>query len=177
PYAGSYIPRQISGAQVNSVTVNAQSQYTETTVTATNHDQGCQIRTAPSIAVTKVCHSATSGTSITFDGTVTNTGDVTLNNIRVYDNQPAANTLVTTIASLAPQASTTYSGSYTTSTSPSTDTVNATGTEAISGGTATASSAPQTCTVPLATRTPGFWATHTAFSNSIWNGADASTRT
>src|SRR5205823_10161333 len=131
-------------------------------------DQGCAIVSNPVVMVTKLCVNATSGTTIQFSGTITNIGDVGLVNIKVFDNQPAPNTPVTTIATLGVGASVGYTGSYNATSSPSTDIVNVTATDAINGGTAVASSAPQTCTYPVPTRTLGFWATHTAFANSVW---------
>ena len=123
----------------------------------------------PAIAVTKRCVSPTSGSTITFYGTITNTGDTALKDISLVDNQPAPNTPVSLPqTTLAVGESTNYTGSYYTTTSPSTDTVTVSATEAFTGIVLVpASSEPQTCVLPQ-TRTLGFWATHTAFSNSLW---------
>ena len=102
--------------------------------------------THPSITVTKECTDATGpGQPIDFSGTVRNDGDVTLNNVTVADDHAGT---VLTIASLAPGASANYSGSYVPSTSPSTDTVTATGTDAL--GTAVSDTASATCKISTA---------------------------
>jgi uncharacterized repeat protein (TIGR01451 family) len=75
----------------------------------------CPITTHPSMAVTLACPSApvATGGSITYTGTVSNTGDVTLNNVVVANNQPAPDTVVLTVSSLAPKASTNFTATFT----------------------------------------------------------------
>ncbi len=97
----------------------------------------------PSIDVTKQCVNATGpGQPITFSGTVTNTGNVELLNVTCTDDKAGA---VTVPATLAIGASANYTGSYVPSTSPSTDTVTCTGTDALGG--ATTDSASATCII------------------------------
>ena len=63
--------------------------------------------------MTKFCGPAVPvGSSLTVTGIVVNTGDVTLNNVVVYNNQPAPGTLVFGPATLAPGASATFTASY-----------------------------------------------------------------
>jgi hypothetical protein len=70
----------------------------------------------PAIAVTKFCGPAvTVGSSLTVTGIVSNTGDVTLNNVVVVNNQPAPGTLVFGPVTLAPGQSATFTASYITS--------------------------------------------------------------
>jgi uncharacterized repeat protein (TIGR01451 family) len=52
------------------------------------------------------------GGILTYSGTVSNAGNITLTNIIVTDNRPADNTVIFTAASLAPGASANFSGSY-----------------------------------------------------------------
>jgi uncharacterized repeat protein (TIGR01451 family) len=83
----------------------------------------------PCIEVTKRCLDASApGQLINFDGTVTNCGNTTLNNVTVVDDHAGT---VLTLASLAAGASATYSGSYIPTTCPSTNTVRAEGTDAL----------------------------------------------
>jgi uncharacterized repeat protein (TIGR01451 family) len=74
----------------------------------------CPITTTPGITVTKVCPAqpVTPGQLLTFTGSVSNSGNVTLTNIVVVNNQPVANTPIFTVASLAPGAVTNFTGSY-----------------------------------------------------------------
>jgi hypothetical protein len=105
--------------------------------------------------VTKNCTNASApGQPINFSGIVTNTGNVTLNNVTVVDDHAGT---VLTLASLAPGASAPYSGSYVPASSPSTNIVTASGTDAINGGTVTAT-ARATCEILGGEGcTPGYW--------------------
>ncbi len=149
-YAGSYLPNPtVAGPQYNKAAVTAQSQYTNTTVSNSTSDQGCGIIFSPALTVSKLCTPPKVGYVIAFNGTISNSGDEPLSNIKVYDNQPAANTLVTTIASLAVGASVPYTGSYTlTSSGPSSDQITVVATGAIDKASVTNSSNVATCTVP-----------------------------
>ncbi len=66
----------------------------------------CAVTTAPAIAVTLLCPSVASSTggSIAFSGTVRNSGNVTLNNVFVVNNQPGTNSPVVGPLTLAPGA-------------------------------------------------------------------------
>ena len=100
----------------------------------------------PGIAVTKECTDASAvGQPINFSAVITNTGDETLNNITCTDDK--AGTLNVPVPSLAPGASTTVTGSYVPTTSPSTDTVTCSGTGAISNK-SVSNSGSATCKVP-----------------------------
>jgi hypothetical protein len=106
-------------APINSCSVSS-------TVTATGSDNctqalvtntasaTCPLITTPGIKVTKVCPAqpVSPGQLLTFSGSVSNTGNVTLTNIVVVNNQPVANTAVFTVASLAPGAISNFTGSY-----------------------------------------------------------------
>ncbi len=157
PYSGSYVPSGTPSTDTVTATGTDELGLAVTnTASAT-----CRILTSPAIAVTKTCTDAPApGQPITFAGTVTNTGNVTLSNVACTDDKAGPVSLSTT--TLAPGTSVAYSGSYVPSGSPSTDTVTCTGTDAINGGTVS-SSASATCNVPTVTeicRTAGFWKTH-----------------
>jgi uncharacterized repeat protein (TIGR01451 family) len=117
----------------------------------------CPVITTPGITVTKVCSAqpVSPGQTLTWSGSVSNTGNVTLNNIVVVNNQPAANTLVFTVASLAPGAVTNFTGSYVAPVNCSvTDTLTATGKSVC--GVAVTNTASATCpllTIPAITIT------------------------
>ncbi len=74
----------------------------------------CPILTSPAIVVTQFCPSTAvlPGDILTYTGTVSNAGNILLTNIIVVDNQPASNTVIFTLAALAPGATTNFSGSY-----------------------------------------------------------------
>ncbi|MCX6923355.1 MAG: hypothetical protein NT154_09130, partial [Verrucomicrobia bacterium] len=110
----------------------------------------CPIVTAPQIAVTAACPATpiVPGSVLTYSGTVRNVGNITLTNVVVVSDRPAANTTVFTAATLAPGASAPYTASFTV---PPTDcsvatTVAATGKDLCTGATI-ANSAVITCTV------------------------------
>ncbi|MCX6930124.1 MAG: hypothetical protein NT154_43970, partial [Verrucomicrobia bacterium] len=79
-----------------------------------NASSTCPILTAPGIAITKACppQPVSAGGTLVFTGTVTNTGNITLTNVLVVDNQPAPNTPVLGPITLAPGAGTNFFGSY-----------------------------------------------------------------
>jgi len=74
----------------------------------------CPILTTPSISVVAACppSPAVPGGLMTFSGTVRNEGNITLTNVIVFGDRPAANTRILTIASLAPGASTDFTAAY-----------------------------------------------------------------
>jgi uncharacterized repeat protein (TIGR01451 family) len=86
--------------------------------TVTDTDSGaCTVFTSPRIVVTKVCAPRRwplrMGGLLTYSGTVSNAGNITLMNVTVVDNQPVPNTPVFGPDTLAPGESKTYTGSYT----------------------------------------------------------------
>jgi uncharacterized repeat protein (TIGR01451 family) len=108
----------------------------------------CPLVTTPGIKVTKVCpvQAVSPGQLLTFSGSVSNTGNVTLTNIVVVNNQPVANTTVFTVATLAPGAVTNFTGSYLAPTNCSvTDTLTATGQSIC--GVAVTNTATATCPI------------------------------
>jgi len=87
-----------------------------TLIAVTNGTQiTCGVATAPAVAITLACPavSANTGGSITYSGTVRNTGDVSLSNVRVLINQPTANTPVIGPLTLAPGASRDFNATFT----------------------------------------------------------------
>ncbi len=102
----------------------------------------CPVTTAPRLTVTKNCPLLPTplGTLFTYTGSVSNAGNVTLNNVFVVDNLPVPNTPVIGPITLAPGASFSFSGSYLAPTDccELIDTVMARGRDACSGSNVTA---------------------------------------
>jgi len=113
-FTGSYTVPANSGCSINStVTANAGDTCTGARVTA-SASATCPILTAPAIEVTQKCPATAvlPGGILTYSGTVTNSGNITLTNIVVIDDRPASNTVIFTVAVLLPGATTNFSGSY-----------------------------------------------------------------
>jgi uncharacterized repeat protein (TIGR01451 family) len=134
----------------------------------------CDLATSPQIAVTKTCPTGpvAPGQNLVYSGTVSNAGNVTLTNVTVISDQPVANTVVFQVASLAPGASASFTGSYVAPTNcASTSTVTASGTSLC--GVPVSKSATTTCpilttprvaitqTCPATSPVPGGSATYT----------------
>jgi len=85
---------------------------------------------------------------LTYTGTVRNTGNVTLTNVVVVNNEPSPNTVVFTVATLAPGVSANFTGSYQVPLNccVSSSTVGATGRDICTGATV-ADTFTSTCTV------------------------------
>ncbi len=97
----------------NMVTVAGNDNCTQAYVTNTA-SATCPLITLPGINVTKSCfeRQVAPGQTFAFSGSVSNTGNVTLTNIVVVNNQPVSNTIVFTQASLAPGEVATFNGTY-----------------------------------------------------------------
>jgi uncharacterized membrane protein len=115
----------------------------------------CPLVTTPAVSITKTCPEVPPGLGkpLVYGSTVVNTGDVTLYDLVVTSDRPAANTVVIRIASLAPGASTNFTGNYTVPSNLNgcsiTDTLVVAGRERCSSRTATAS-VTTTCPVQSA---------------------------
>ncbi len=159
--------------------VTATGNFGTDTVTHTD-DATVNVYTC-SIDVTKAC---VDGITITFSGTVTNTGVAALIDVTASDDHAGPLTLVgltdvdgDTIADdLAPGAAASYSGSYVPTTSPSTNTVTASGDAFAPGGQTDLGFSPEdsasaTCEVPPSEGcTPGFW--QGGLGVTLWNTVD-----
>jgi len=148
----------------------------------TNLTTTCPV--TPRIAIIKNCPTqpVRRGSLFTFTGTVSNPGNITLTNIFVVNNQPSANTPVIGPITLAPGASSNFTGSYIAPVDccETIDTLTARGQDRCSGSTVTAT-ASQVC--PLLT-TPSIAVAQTCpaagqasgtvyqFSGSVTNTGD-----
>lgn len=136
-FSGSYTPTPTSGLHTDTVTVNGTvfaGELAETAVADTD-SASCQIVTAPAITVTKACTNGAfppADSPISFTGTVTNSGNVTLNNVTVFDDQVGGSVL--SGISLAPGVSANFNGSYAPTHTWNKNTVTASGEDAINSG-------------------------------------------
>ena len=110
-FTGSYLaPTNCASTSISTVTGRSICGVAVTNTASTT----CAITTTPAITVTQVCpfNSVLPGGIMTYSGTVSNAGNITLTNVIVTDNRPAANTVIFTVATLAPGATATFNGSY-----------------------------------------------------------------
>jgi uncharacterized repeat protein (TIGR01451 family) len=114
PFSGSWVPANPCVPSTAVFTATGDDLLTTPrTVTATTSTT-CENTLTPGILVTKLCPTTpvAPGQLLTYSGTVTNSGNVTLTNVVVISDQPAPNTTVFTAASLAPGAGASFTGSY-----------------------------------------------------------------
>jgi uncharacterized repeat protein (TIGR01451 family) len=129
PFTASFYAPTNACSVNNTVTATGFDNCTQIMVT-TNASVTCPLNTTPGIKVTKLCYEqrVAPGQPFYFSGSISNTGNITLTNIVVVNNQPVSNTVVFTLASLAPGAVTNFTASYVAPTNCSvTDTLIATG--------------------------------------------------
>ena len=110
-YTGSYLaPTNCSSTSISTATGRSVCGIAVTNTAGST----CTITTTPAIAVTQNCPAIATlpGSLLTYSGSVSNAGNITLTNIIVTDNRPAANTVIFTVGSLAPGATTNFTGSY-----------------------------------------------------------------
>ncbi|MHB8522368.1 MAG: DUF7507 domain-containing protein, partial [Limisphaerales bacterium] len=176
-----------------SLTAPADSCSVSATVTATGSDNctavlvsdtasvTCPLITAPSIVVTQVCpaNPTLAGALLTYTGTVSNVGNVTLTNVVVMNDLSGA-TPVFTAATLAPGAVVSFTGSYVAPTNCST-TSTSTATARSICGVAVTNTVSATCPItttpllvitqscPVAAVSPGGLLT---YSGSVSNAGD-----
>ena len=114
-FTGTYLPKDPCGPTALALVAQGTDTTTSTPRTVTSSAvASCANTLTPGILVTKVCPVApvSPGRLLTYTGTVKNTGNITLTNIVVVDDQPAPDTRVFSLASLAPGATAGFSGSY-----------------------------------------------------------------
>lgn len=115
PFTGSFlVPTNFNACSIGStLTVRGNNKCTGVAVSA-NASQSCPVLTSPKIMVSKACppNPVAQGATLTFTGTVANLGNITLTNIVVVNNLPAANTVVFRARTLAPGQTTNFTASY-----------------------------------------------------------------
>ncbi|MDP3979069.1 MAG: hypothetical protein Q8P85_13955 [Pseudomonas sp.] len=128
-------------SSTDTVTATGSDLLTQTPVDA-SASASCAADVQPAIAVDKICtadiNAGGTGIDVLFGGTVSNTGNVALENVTVVDDNgtpanPGDDVTVLGPISLAPGASAPYSGGFGASGSSSTDVVIASGTDVING--------------------------------------------
>ncbi len=113
-FSGSYVPTNSCGPTTATLTASGRDAATASPQLVTSVVPiTCSVTTSPGIVVTKVCPVVAPfpGQTLTYSGTVSNTGNITLTNVLVTDSQTGS-TPVFTLASLAPGASANFTGSY-----------------------------------------------------------------
>ena len=129
-FTASFITPTNACSVSSTVTATGRNNCNEQVVVTNTASTICTLNTTPGIKVTKLCpqRPVSPGQQFTFTGSVSNTGNVTLTNIVVVNNQPSNNTPVFTLPSLAPGAVANFSASYVAPTNCSvTDTLTAIG--------------------------------------------------
>ena len=114
-FAGSWVPASPCQQATATLTVQATDEFTSTPRAVTSFvTMTCQNTLTPRIKVVKLCpeQRVSAGQLLTFSGSVSNSGDATLTDIVVVNDQPVPNTVVFTRGSLAPGASAAFTGSY-----------------------------------------------------------------
>src|ERR1035437_10071398 len=182
-FSGSWVPLNPCGPNTATLTARATDEFTATPKAVTSFTTvTCQNTLSPGIKVTKACPAGQiiPGQMLTFSGSVSNTGNVTLTNIVVVNSQPAANTTVFTRPTLAPGEEVTFNGSYTAPTNCSVaDTLTATATSRCGVGVSSVASAtcpilttPQisvTAACPTTPVTPGSTVTYSGTVSNTGN--------
>jgi uncharacterized repeat protein (TIGR01451 family) len=182
-FSGSWVPLNPCGPNTATLTTRATDEFTATPKAVTSFTTvTCQNTLNPGIKVTKACPAGQiiPGQMLTFSGSVSNTGNVTLTNIVVVNSQPAANTTVFTRPTLAPGEVVTFNGSYTAPTNCSVaDTLTATATSRCGVGVSSVASAtcpilttPQisvTAACPTTPVTPGSTVTYSGTVRNTGN--------
>jgi uncharacterized repeat protein (TIGR01451 family) len=113
-FAGSYTVPANSGCSVSSTATGSGYDACTGTRVVASAASTCPLLTAPDITVTQTCPAdlVSPNGILTYSGTVSNSGNITLTNIVVVNNRPAANTVIFTLATLAPGAKANFTGSY-----------------------------------------------------------------
>ncbi|RMH82995.1 hypothetical protein EA796_17615 [Pseudomonas sp. AOB-7] len=162
-YSGSF--GASGSSSTDTVTASGSDLLTGSPVSETA-SASCSADVLPALDVTKQCTDAPAfGMPILFDGSVTNSGNVTLLDVIVTDDNgtpgDTSDDVVFNIGNLAPGASANYNGSYDPGVAgPSTNTVVATASDAVESSPVSSSPASATCEVPPPGEegcTPGFW--------------------
>lgn len=146
-YSGSYLPTQTTGNHTDTITVSGTATFeggnsVSNTAVGDSDDATCIIETNPNITVTKECTNGgfpPADSPISFTGTVTNNGNVTLVNVTVKDDQVdaedgAGDGTVLSGITLDPGESANYNGQYVPDFTWNKNTVTATGDDQINGG-------------------------------------------
>ena len=112
-FTGSYFVPLEACSMADTLTATGRDASNGATVTG-NASATCAIVTTPAIAVSETCPpgSVTAGTVVAFNGLVSNTGNITLNNVLVFSSQPTNTTPLLGPITLAPGASAPFAGTY-----------------------------------------------------------------
>ena len=114
-FSGFWVPTNSCSPSTNTLSATGTDRFTNCappTPIYSSTNIVCQNTLTPNIKVTKTClDPVIPGQLFSFSGSVSNSGNVTLTNIVVVNNQPVPNTPVFTVASLAQGAVATFPNS------------------------------------------------------------------
>ncbi len=115
PFTGSYVPAQPCNPSTAILTATGSDTLADPKNISASTSITCSSVLTPGVALTTFCPavSAAPGEPIGYRGTVRNTGNVTLTDIVVVGDKPAANSVVFQAARLAPGEAVDFTGSYT----------------------------------------------------------------
>ena len=152
-FTGSYLtPTNCSTTSISTATGQSLCGVSVTNTASST----CTITTAPALSLTQTCPAIPTvpGALLTYSGTVTNAGNITLTNVVVLNNLSGA-TPIYTAATLVPGAGASFTGSYLTPTNCSTTSTSTATGQSLCGGsvTNTASSTCAIVTTPVLTIT------------------------
>jgi uncharacterized repeat protein (TIGR01451 family) len=153
-FSGSWIPSNPCLPSTATLVARGVDEFTATPqIVTSSASTTCANVLTPGILVTKACPVGPVGPGqlLVYSGSVSNTGNVTLTNIVVVSDQPAPNTIVFTLGSLAPGTLANFTGSYTLPAICST-TSTLTSTAASVCGAGVTNSASSTCPILTAPR-------------------------
>jgi molybdopterin synthase catalytic subunit len=113
-FSGSYTAPSCCCFVIDTLTATGQSLCASNVTVSATDTEVCPLLTTPSISVTERCPQGIVpiGGLYIFTGTVKNTGDVTLDDVYVYADQPASNTVVIGPITLGAGESQDYVGSF-----------------------------------------------------------------
>lgn len=113
-FSGSFVPPNPCAPATATLTAQGQDNIEPIRTLTDSVQVTCQNTLSPAVALSAECgvQPAAPGQPLAYSGVVRNTGNVTLTNLVIVANQPAANTSVQTIARLAPGEAANFTGSY-----------------------------------------------------------------
>lgn len=114
-FTASYpVPSNLNGCSItNRLRVTGSDRCSSQQVSA-SVTTVCLVQASPRVRIVANCPAAPAapGTNLTYTGTVSNAGDITLATVSIVADQPTAGTVVLTVTNLAPGASANFTGTY-----------------------------------------------------------------
>ncbi len=114
-FTGSFVVPLTNDCSVTSTLLARADEACGGAMVTSTSTSSCLLHGIAKLAVDQTCPAepAVPGGILTYSGSVSNAGNITLTNVVVVNNRPVSNTVVTTVAYLAPGAVAPFTGSYT----------------------------------------------------------------